>query len=156
MVGTWPARRALPDGWSRTTTADGTATAYLSSRQAYWIGVERPGYAHLWYRVVTNPRPPQRVELRLLRPATITVRCVDERTGEPLADEVVAYEQVDTFDRDYVRTGSDGTVCIENLIPGSYRVWPEDQDREQGTVVAVGAGGGVEVTLSIRWLARDR
>ena len=156
MVGSWPARRALPDRWSGTTSADGAATAFLSSRMAYWVGVKHPGYAQLWYRAVTEPRPPERIELRLLRPATISVRCVDERTGGPVAGEAVGYERIDTFEREQVRTGPDGWVSIENLVPGTYRFWPISHGRGFDEVVEVGDGACVEVTLPIRPLARER
>lgn len=65
FVTSWPAREALPGGWSGVSATDGTATAYLSRGPAYWIHVEDPRFEEFWQRVETLPAVPAALELRL-------------------------------------------------------------------------------------------
>lgn len=152
MVGIWPARSTLPNGWSGTSSADasadGTVTAFLSRGKTYWIRVEHRDHAGLWQQVVTEPSPPEHLDLHLLRGATVTVLCLDARTKAPLARESILYDHSCSWERSEVRTAADGRVRLQHLVPCSYRFWSARDGRYE-KFVEVADSATVEVTLSI-------
>lgn len=149
MLGDWPPRKDLPGGWSGTTGADGTVSAYLSPGPDYWISVEHAEHAPLWHHVGALVSAPAELELRLLRGGTVTIRHFEGATGESLANRLVSFEQ-DDWKKSQKATGADGTVVFEHVAPGRYRFWPDDGDFESDSVFAeVVDGATIELALPL-------
>ena len=154
MLGSMPARSALPDGWHGTSAEDGTATAHLSPGTDYWISVQHPGHAPLWHFVEVGTRPPADIELRLHRGGAVTLLCLDSRTAAPLREHAVEYES-DGGVSGSTETGREGRAYLANLPPGRYRFWSE-REREGEVSVQVDEGAELEVTLRLGLESRVR
>jgi hypothetical protein len=153
MRSNWPARSALPDGWSGTTSTDGTATAYLSPGKTYWICVEHRDHAEFWQLVDTLPQAPGELDLVLDLVlglgGGVLVSCREAGTKRPLADERIEYEPIGVHEVHETRTGVDGRVSIEQLVPGRYLFRPASVVGPFSQIVEVVDGASVEVTLTI-------